>query len=166
MARRIWITSFVLILIVSAYVVMQFTGVKEHTELFVCPGCKYTVLKLISSAKEKIYCEMYILTNEEYLKALGEARKRGVEILLLLDNNTYNQKTASKLNALGISYKLSDKFHLMHSKACVFDDVLFVGSHNWSYTSESKNREINLLTNSPQAVSEFLNVFWSDWYES
>lgn len=139
---------------------------KSYVELFTCPGCEQTILTLISSAKERIYCEMYILTNKKYIKALRNAKEKGVEILLLLDNNTYNRKILPELDIIGITYKLSDRFNLLHSKACVFDNTLFVGSHNWSYTSQSKNREINLITDSQDAVNEFLDVFWRDWNES
>ena len=146
-----------------------------YNKLFVCPGCDKEILTLIENSKHRIYCEMYHIDYQKYVDALIDAKKRGVDVKIIVDKQDYlcdpskdkickyYKQSFEKLKENGIDIKYNDNFVLMHSKSCLFDNILFVGSHNFTPTSAKKNREINILTNSTKAINEFLNVFNKDF---
>ncbi len=146
-----------------------------YNKLFVCPGCDNEILSLIKKSKHRIYCEMYHIDYQKYVDALIDAKKRGVDVKIIVDKGSYlcdpkkdricryYKESFEKLKESGIDIRYNDNFVLMHSKSCLFDNVLFVGSHNFTPTSAKKNREINILTNSTKVINEFLNVFNKDF---
>jgi phosphatidylserine/phosphatidylglycerophosphate/cardiolipin synthase-like enzyme len=146
-----------------------------YNKLFVCPGCDKEILNLIENSKQRIYCEMYHIDYQKYVDALIDAKKRDVDVKIIVDKESYlcnpsknrickyYKNAFEKLKEHGIDIKYNDNFVLMHSKSCLFDNILFVGSHNFTPTSAKKNREINILTNSTKAINEFLNVFNKDF---
>ncbi len=150
-----------------------------YNDLFTCPeNCVNTILNLIKNSKKRIYCEMYHIDYEKYVDALIDAKNRGVDVKIVVDKQNYlcdpkknyvckyYKEAFEKLKENGIEIRYNDKFTLLHSKSCLFDNVLFVGSHNFTPTSAKKNREINILTNSTKAINEFLNIFNKDFASS
>ena len=52
----------------------------------------------------------------------------------------------------------------MHVKAFLFDDqVLYIGSHNWSLDSLDSPQEASIITRNPDTISEYLKIFNEKW---
>jgi len=101
----------------------------------------------------------------ELAKALGEARKRGVAVRVILENSGYddnlnraNRETAELLQREGISPFFDSPAVTTHTKLAVIDRrFCFVGSHNLTQSALERNHEISLLLDSPPLAGELSN---------
>lgn len=116
------------------------------------------IVKAIDSAKESLHIVLYEFNSRAILKALQAAKKRGVDIKIVMD-----YRAVFPQNEPGAEYKrrrseqvwalVRDEFDLRvtrtkteyginHNKFLVADGKLAeFGSYNWSYTSEMNHYE-------------------------
>lgn len=109
---------------------------------------KPMVLKNIKEAKESIRIEMFTLTDDDIEKEILAAKKRGVDVKIILCDNkeifhlpTFhmpNISAANKFKKAGIPVKwyVNPEFTQMHSKLCVFDHKkVMLGSANFIHNA-------------------------------
>jgi phosphatidylserine/phosphatidylglycerophosphate/cardiolipin synthase-like enzyme len=99
---------------------------------------------------------------------LISAKKRGVDVKVILEKDVMsdeNKVTFERLRSAGIDIRwASETFKLTHSKFMIIDKkTVLVGSHNWSRSALNFNREASVIISNSPVVSEFLDVFDSDW---
>lgn len=114
-----------------------------------------------ASAKENIYCSMYMFKFDEYRKnnlqeptallaaALTGAAKRGVDVAIMMDTGRpdelttkYNEETGQYLKKNGIRVMFDSPKRRLHSKMCLIDgSILYIGSHNFTFSAMSRNSE-------------------------
>jgi phosphatidylserine/phosphatidylglycerophosphate/cardiolipin synthase-like enzyme len=134
-------------------------------------------LKVINEAKKSIdFAVFEIRYYPEYpqspsnllIDGLVLAAKRGVKVEVCLeqskgydqDNALDNLKVAYKLSNGGVNVYLGNPKKTLHAKFLVVDRrLVLLGSTNWSYYSLDKNRETNLLVDSPETAEELLVYF-------
>ena len=104
------------------------------------------------------------------LRWMLSAAERGVDTRLILDSsanggrndeyvNTLNNTTAIK--AISVNGKAS--FSLIHNKGVIMDDLVWVGSVNWTEGSFVNNREFAMVIDSPEVTAFFAELFIEDW---
>ena len=138
-----------------------------------------TVYSLISKAEKSVYVIMYhAIYYDKYsdsfsnklLKSLIAAKKRGLEVGIILDRMkdaeakkgkfSDNERMAKTLSAEGIKVYMDDKNVTTHSKLLIIDSrYVIVGSTNWTYEALSKNNETNALIDSEKVAEEYINYF-------
>ena len=131
-------------------------------------GCRDAILKEIGAARRSVYVAVYLLTDREIANALLEAKRRGVEVKVVLDGEQAEEVSYSKhiyLKKKGIDvrlvYPVKDGKGTMHHKFAVIDKKnLLTGSLNWTHTAEKYNHE-NLLVikGEKRLVKGFLSEF-------
>lgn len=124
----------------------------------------------IKNAKSRIYIEMYIFTEKDLRKELINAKKRWVDIQVILEKNVYkasnlNKKTFDEFAKSGIkvTWASSENFALTHTKLMVIDDEIIISTANYLYSSFSKNREFYLFIKDNILLKHLLSVFESDF---
>ncbi|MCK5655191.1 MAG: hypothetical protein KAI03_02710 [Candidatus Aureabacteria bacterium] len=149
-------------------------------------GRKYypAVREALQEAKESIYMAMYQVSLHPYNKTakvyklieeLIRAEERGVELKIILDQNIdfiagqdiYKWAAKGKnawcfkaLKEAGIDVEYDSLSTYTHAKAIVIDnEIVIIGSSNWSESAFSKNAETNVLIKSKALASELLNYF-------
>ncbi|MBI2251699.1 MAG: phosphatidylserine/phosphatidylglycerophosphate/cardiolipin synthase family protein [Armatimonadetes bacterium] len=137
---------------------------------------KKSILEHIAQAKEEILLEIFTLTHLEVIEALIKAKKRGVNIKIILDPNIFafgspNKSTAWKLKEAGIEtrfYKTNNKIHeLMHTKLGLFDgNETVLGSANWTEGSLEYYHEIDAEIKDKTLADSFKKMFEKDWENS
>lgn len=127
------------------------------------------ILALINSAKKEIRLSAYSFTSQEIVKALIQAKRRGVDVKLVVDykGNTGKRSIAAMnliVNA-DIPIKTIDKYAIHHDKFIVVDRVsVETGSFNYSSAANSQNSENAIvLYNMPQVASQYLIHWTSRW---
>ncbi len=117
-----------------------------------------------------------MLTHKDIVQALIEAKKRKVDVRLVLDKislegpwskvdliikagikvKVLNQDTKkSSFNSKGFFYS-----PLMHHKYAIIDDLVWTGSFNWTLAADNKNQENALLISEEKSTTEsFLDNF-------
>jgi len=134
----------------------------DYTLAFL-PNLDYSTqaLLIIKKANETIDVAMYSMAyyvnyTSDYsnilLEAIVAAKNRGVNVRVLVDDNTMTESLNSLQSIIylqnnGVSVKLDkNKSVTTHTKMVIVDNTfLFVGSHNWSYEGLQKNNEYSVM---------------------
>jgi phosphatidylserine/phosphatidylglycerophosphate/cardiolipin synthase-like enzyme len=138
-----------------------------------------------TSIKGEIYLYNSANTNSPYIeKNLFAAMKRGVEVRLVANKNTFtetddygNYRYADYRHALaraatnGARIRLIDTqklfpndFSTTHSKVLIVDDrFLVIQSANWTASSVYDNREVGIFTKDPGMLGQMLRIYERDW---
>ena len=117
--------------------------------------CSHHILREILRARREILVAVFAFTNDDIARALVEAKKRGIEVRVVLDRefdreNDFSQGSYLKKKGLSVRRvsgrsKGKQKHGSMHQKFAVIDSrVVFTGSYNWTASADNYNDE-NLL---------------------
>lgn len=120
------------------------------------------VLPLIQNAKKYVYIPTFIITHDELANELINAKKRGVDVKLIIDaTNVYSRKSKIKeLRSAGVPVKVENYAGKMHSKSIIIDDEYIVaGSMNFSNSGENKNDE-NVLIIENKTLARYYKGFF------
>ena len=112
----------------------------------------------ILNAQRYIYIENAYFTDDSLLRSLVVARRRGVDVRVIIpletDRGLITRNIMLAANTMlehGIRVYVYPGFS--HVKAAIFDGWLSVGSANLDRLSLHINREINIATSEPEAVT-------------
>jgi len=116
-------------------------------KLLISPENSFTeIIALINSAQNGIYAEQLYITNNDVIRALERAIKRGVKVRVILDNR-------SSLEIDGAEVILKEN---IHNKAIIVDNnTVLVSSINLSDESLFENREVGVLLNDGDVAKYF-----------
>lgn len=128
------------------------------------------ILDAIDGAKESLRVKMFIFSDPTLLKAVIDARHRGVKVKIMLnpsrrDGESENTESRKKLEEGGVEVIDSNpKYDVTHEKSMVVDDTTaFVKSLNWDPKNLSETRDYAIITSNAHEVAEILECFEADW---
>jgi len=113
----------------------------------------------IRGARSRVYVENAYFTDDAMLYELARARRRGVDVRVIMPLVT-DRGPITRNNALAANAMLQHGIRVFvypgmsHVKAAVFDGWACLGSANWDRLSFRINKELNIATSHPQAVTE------------
>ncbi|NMC74162.1 MAG: phospholipase [Geobacteraceae bacterium] len=99
---------------------------------------------------------------------LIEARRRGVAVTVIFEQsretddslNRENRSTATLLSRNGVTVRFDSLTTTTHAKAVIIDGrYVFLGSHNLTHSALTRNNELSVLLDSPEAAREAANYF-------
>ncbi|KAI8638112.1 hypothetical protein BD408DRAFT_423472 [Parasitella parasitica] len=126
-------------------------------------------LSVLHSATKTIDICVFAFTDDDVANALISAKKRGVAIKIITDNQQAAGKGADAKRlqeSYGIPFKTDNTTGYMHNKFAIIDSATLInGSFNWSKGARFKNRENVLITNIPVCIKEFQCQFDALWAE-
>lgn len=147
-------------------------------------GCPLTLLKnrayfyalseRIRDARTQIVMALFLFkTNghpgsypEILLRELGDAARRGVRVIVVLEQdaktdstvNRDNRNASERLKNAGVEVYFDSPKKTMHTKLAVIDGrYTFIGSHNLTQSALKHNHELSVLVDSPAVAEEMLN---------
>ncbi len=141
------------------------------TGIFIQPGDgRRPILDEIEAATTSIDLEIYIVTDDEILEALEAAQARGITVRVLLEEHPFGggggqQGIFDRLDAAGIDVRWSNPaFRFSHIKMMVIDrELLIIMNQNLTTSSFTGNRELGVITTTPEAVQTASAIFEADW---
>ena len=137
------------------------------TRLIVSPvNAAQRLNELIASATSTLDVEALYVTDTTLRNAIGAAKTRGANVRVILETDQdqpQNAATVTYFKGLGIPVKYATTQFYLHAKLIVADGVAFVGSENFSYTSQTKNREVGALVALPEELAPITQQFETDW---
>lgn len=143
--------------------------------LYTRPGDReiyYSQLEAIKRSKNYIFIETPYFTDDAMLHSLALARKRGVDVRVILPRDP-NWAIMRSNNALTVKYLMERgvKVYLYqgmtHVKAAVYDGWACLGSANHDNLSFRTNYEINIATSHLPVVKKLLkDIFERDFLRS
>ncbi len=132
-------------------------------------GAQELVIKTIQSAQAEIRMAAYSFTSPKVMKELLNAKKRGVDIKIVVDekgNKSQASKAAMNLvvNA-GIPLRTVSKYKIHHDKYIVVDGrTVETGSFNYSKSAaESNSENVMVVWNNPEVAAAYLKHWQSRW---
>lgn len=127
------------------------------------------VINTLNSAHQSINLMGYSFTSPEVVKALIAAKRRGVDVRVVLDSKG-NQGRASvaAINLLvnaEIEVRTVDNYKIMHDKVAIIDGVTTqTGSFNYSRAAQRSNSEnVVVMRNMPEVAQVYLGHWQSRW---
>jgi phosphatidylserine/phosphatidylglycerophosphate/cardiolipin synthase-like enzyme len=128
------------------------------------------ILDELEAAKESILLYIYLLSDEDAIRALLRAHYRGVDVRVMLDPAPYGGAGTEvdvfqRLSTAGIDVRwTSGAFRFAHVKMLIVDQfTLMVMNLNWTEAAFSENRELAVVTDDPARVTQALAIFENDW---
>jgi phosphatidylserine/phosphatidylglycerophosphate/cardiolipin synthase-like enzyme len=151
-------------------------AVSHPAKVTLLPNRDYgpSLLKSIRKADKSIVFTFFVFKANDkrgniprlIVEELVQARKRGVSVLVLLDQertskndslNDENRETADFLRRGGVRVVFESPKTRTHVKAAVFDNrYVYVGSHNLTQSALKHNNELSVLIDSPDLADEVL----------
>lgn len=104
------------------------------------------ILKVINTSQKSIRLAAYSFTSPKVVRALADARKRGVDVRVVVDEKGTSSKSGiAALNLLvnaGIAVRTNAKYAIHHDKYIVSDGLhVQTGSYNYSQAASASNSE-------------------------
>jgi len=164
---------------------------EPEMEVLELPGVKTVINRqhfealygLLSGAKKRIRVLMYGMKyytgrnadgskTNRLIEALVEARRRGVDVKVILDRSDYN-KILNKINTATREYleegsvqvRFDPEKITTHAKVVIADDRVMIGSANWGYLAMEVRNESSLIVSVPEVVAAFEKYFMKIWDE-
>ena len=115
---------------------------------------------LLKNAKKEVKVALYLMRYSErnqcpenLVRDLVEAKKRGVNVVVYLEDTNYNNNAEGFLREHNIPIIHPTKF--LHAKILKVDDCFIVGSHNWTWNAMHKNLEASVLVCNSDVIDAF-----------
>jgi phosphatidylserine/phosphatidylglycerophosphate/cardiolipin synthase-like enzyme len=129
------------------------------------------ILRAIEKASKSLRVKMFVFSDPDLLKAVIAARRRGVNVRVMLNparkNGAEDNEEARKaLVKAGVEVRAaSPAFSLTHEKSMVVDDTTaFVKSLNWATKNLTETRDYAVATSHAHEVGEISDGFEADWH--
>ncbi|EGU4502704.1 phospholipase D family protein [Salmonella enterica] len=127
------------------------------------------VLNAINQSQQSIRMMAYSFTSPVIVKALINARKRGVDVKVVVDEKGNRGKASvAAMNLLvnaGIPVRTVSKFKILHDKIIISDkNSVETGSYNFSQSANSANSENAILIQDvPELAKQYIQHWQSRW---
>ena len=124
------------------------------------------VMSLIVQAERELLVAAYSFTNKEIAHALVEAKERGVDVRVVVDDeqNGANQngyKAIDYLESKGVVIFKNSNYSAMHHKFTVADGKhVQLGSFNYTNSANTRNAETAIVSRNVVAMADLFKTEW------
>jgi phosphatidylserine/phosphatidylglycerophosphate/cardiolipin synthase-like enzyme len=130
-------------------------------------GCTEAIVRELARARREVLVQAYSFTCPAIAEALASARKRGVEVRVLLDRSN-EKETYSELGELekhGLSLMIDAHHAIAHNKVMVIDSrTVLTGSFNFTRQAEQENAEnLIVVRGDPDVIAAYRQNFQVHW---
>ncbi|WP_312743087.1 phospholipase D family protein [Cedecea neteri] len=127
------------------------------------------VLQTLAGAQKSIRMIGYSFQAPDIVQALVDAKKRGVDVRVVVDKRRNQNKASLKAMhvaaANGIQLRIDGHYHIQHDKTIVVDErTVETGSFNFAPSAETENSEnVVVLSNMPDIARQYVAHWESRW---
>ena len=126
------------------------------------------LLSAISGASKRVHVLMYRMRREGVAKnlvdALASAAERGVDVKVVLEDDSANEDAYQYLQSCGAQVKF-DAGLVTHAKLVICDDVVFVGDTNWESDYFLYTNTVGVLV-AYKSLADYLDRYFQQIWES
>ncbi len=126
------------------------------------PGqdCTGFIVDQLDQASQRVLVQAYGMTSEPIMRALAQAKRRGVDVRVLLDKTNEQERysAATFLQNQGVAVLIDDKVAIAHNKVMVIDDThVITGSFNFTKSAQERNAEnVLLIRHHPELARSYV----------
>lgn len=127
------------------------------------------VLRTLDDARETIRLMGYSFTSPEVVKSLVAAKRRGVDVRVVVDDKGNRSKASqAAMNVVvnaGIPLRTNSQYKIMHDKVIITDGQnVELGSFNYTRSAAESNSENALVVRGVPALAQTYLAHWqSRW---
>ncbi|MEI6305022.1 MAG: phospholipase D-like domain-containing protein [Candidatus Taylorbacteria bacterium] len=120
------------------------------------------LVKVIDTADKYVYFAIYYFTNSNIASALIAAKRRGLDVIGIMDRDASmnaNRATMERLQASGI--RILTQRHpegIMHMKVLVTEHAYATGSYNWTDSATKSNDEVLEIGTNDSVRKKYLEI--------
>ena len=132
-------------------------------------GCTEAVVEALGRARSTVLVQAYSFTSAPIAKALVEAHRRGVKVVVVLDRSQRTEKysSATFVRNEGIPCFIDAQHAIAHNKVMVIDGLTVItGSFNFTKAAEDNNAENLLLIQDTQMAVKYAKNWEVHWQHS
>jgi phosphatidylserine/phosphatidylglycerophosphate/cardiolipin synthase-like enzyme len=126
-------------------------------------GGERIIVDAIDQAQSSVLVQAYGFTDKNILRSLANAKKRGVDVKIILDksNDTAKYSGATYVVNAGIPVWIDDRVAIAHNKVMIIDNsTVITGSFNFTTSAQKRNAEnVLVLRDAPKLAA----VYVKDW---
>lgn len=132
-------------------------------------SARHLVLETIGTAQHSLQMLAYAFQATDITQALVEAKKRGVNVRIVIDKKRNLGKASKRamdfVSRNGVELRTSDHFHLQHDKTIIVDGTTVeTGSFNYAASAETANSEnVVVIRNQPDITRQYVEHWQSRW---
>lgn len=139
-------------------------GTMPAWEVCFTPGgnCTELIVREIGQAQRQVLVQAYSFTSPPIAQALVAAKRRGIEVQVILDKSQLTERYGSGdfLSHAGIPVLIDDPPGLAHNKVMVIDgQKVITGSFNFTRAAQDRNAE-NVLILRDEALAAGYAANW------
>jgi len=99
------------------------------------------IISQINDSKKTIHICVFEINHEKIIESLIKAKKRGIDVKMVIDDREKNSKEVNLLRTNKIPIVFDNKRSYMHNKIYIFDqETVITGSLNLTYNDINNNR--------------------------
>jgi len=128
-------------------------------------GCTQAVVEQLNGAKKQVLVQAYSFTSAPIAKALVDAKKRGVNVQVILDKSQRSERytSATFLANEGVPTYIDAKHKIAHNKVMIIDgQTVITGSFNFTKSAEEGNAENLLVINNAPDLAARYTANWKE----
>ncbi len=134
------------------------TGGTLSCQVYFSPdgGCTDAIVNALAAAHSRVLVQAYTFTAKPIAQALLDAKKRGVEVRIILDKSqrTERYSEADFFAHMGIPTFIDPVHAIAHNKIMIIDNnTVITGSFNFTKAAEEHNAENLLVLHSTDLAS-------------
>lgn len=122
--------------------------------------CEAVIVRTINAASRRIHMQAYLFTDKAIARALKDAARRGLEVIVLVDKREESEQNsvAPALAEAGVRVLLDDRPAIAHNKTIIIDPdgaspMVETGSFNFTYDAEHRNAENVLIIRNARGLA-------------
>lgn len=126
-------------------------------------SCEKLLIEAIRATRRSLRIQAYFFTSAPIAQAVRQARERGVDVQVIVDQSQVGEKytSATFLKNAGVSVVVDSKPAIAHNKVMIFDGrAVFTGSYNFTKSAETRNAENGLLIRDDAAL---VKAYLDNW---
>lgn len=120
------------------------------------------LLRALRQSRRSVRVQAYLITSRNFVRALADARARGVAVEVLADQEMATRGENSlvpQLHAEGFDVRLESRYAAAHNKIVLIDveesePIVVTGSYNYSFAAQARNAENLLLLRGARALAD------------
>lgn len=149
-----------------------YSASRESVDVFFSPdgGAEKAIKNALNNAQSEILVAMYHFTSRELAYALSRAKRRGVEVTVVLDKSQsygdgpqdeYLLEKGIDVRYMNLPYEKDPRERAkFHHKFAVIDGArVITGSYNWTSFADTDNYENVVIIHSPDVAALFRKEF-------
>jgi len=156
---------------------------QKSIQVLVDQNYYHSLLNDLQNAESSIYVAMYVMKYDaddsfdwanDLIRELVNAKNRGVNVSVIIEYRVYSYYGAKYMDenlpaynyllSNGVNVKLENETETDHLKLVIIDDeIVYVGSHNWSESALYYNHETSVKIVSEEIAQTFLEYLKNNY---